>query len=130
LSTDESYLKAEGCSIKDIKGAMPISGVYKIPPKLFDGVFGDDADLVKKACPINNIHEGEPPFLIICADKDLPGIAQMSKDFTNALKESKVSAEMLKLEDRDHVTILLKASKDGDPCGKAMLDFIKEQTKK
>jgi acetyl esterase/lipase len=130
LATDEEYLKAERCSIKDIKGVIPISGVFSIPPKLFDGVFGDDGDVVKKACPINNCHEGAPPFLVLCADRDLPGLAQGAKDFSKALKDCKVPAEMIKFEDRDHITILLKATKDDDPCGKAMLDFIKDHAKK
>jgi len=31
LATDESYLKAEGLKLSDIKGVMAISGVYRIP---------------------------------------------------------------------------------------------------
>ena len=42
LATDESYLQAEGLSLKDVKGVMPISGVYGIPDKMFNEVFGKD----------------------------------------------------------------------------------------
>jgi acetyl esterase/lipase len=31
LGTDESYLKAEGCSHADVKGVVGVSGVYRIP---------------------------------------------------------------------------------------------------
>jgi acetyl esterase/lipase len=31
LATDDSYLKAEGLSLEDIKGVIGISGVYKVP---------------------------------------------------------------------------------------------------
>jgi hypothetical protein len=54
----------------------------------------------------------------------------MSEDFCKALKDKKNSADTLKIEKRSHLSILMDAPKDGDPCGKAMLDFIKEQTKK
>jgi acetyl esterase/lipase len=40
LATDETYLKAHKLSLKDIKGAMPISGVYTIPPVLMERIFG------------------------------------------------------------------------------------------
>ncbi len=40
LATDESYLKAEGLSLKDVKGVMPISGVYAIPDNMFNEAFG------------------------------------------------------------------------------------------
>jgi acetyl esterase/lipase len=131
LATDESYLKAEGCSLKDIKGVMPISGVYNLTPKLiFEGPFGDDDDVLKKASPINNVHEGDPPFYLFCAEKDLPNIAKVSEDFEKALKDAKVPVEFMKMKDRDHVSILVKGVKEGDPVGKAMLDFIHEHTKK
>ncbi len=32
LATDETYLKAEGLSLKDVKGVISVSGVYRIPP--------------------------------------------------------------------------------------------------
>ena len=131
LATDDTYLKAEGCTLKDIKGVMPVSGVYKIdPPQLFENVFGKDEEVLKKASPINDVHEGEPPFLIICADKDLPGIAACSGDFCKVFKDAKLSAELLKVEDRDHMSILTKGIKDGDVVGKAMLDFIRDHGKK
>src|SRR5207253_144196 len=68
LATDESYLQAEGLSLKDIKGAMPISGVYAIPDGLFNEAFGKDPEVRKKAGPINQVREGCPPFLILFGD--------------------------------------------------------------
>ena len=130
LATDESYLKAEGCSLKDIKGVLPISGVFDVQKTEFAHMFGDDVEVRKKASPINQVNAGVPPFLILYADKDLAGIPEGSEAFCKALKDKKANVEILKLEDRNHMTILLKGIKDGDPCGKAMLDFIKEQTKK
>jgi acetyl esterase/lipase len=129
LATDESYLKAEGCSLKDIKGAIPVSGVYDIPPKMFSSVFGDDMDEIRKASPVNRVVEGLPPYLIIYGDKDFPGCEKMSENFCKALKDKKDVAETLKIDGRDHLSILFRCSKEGDPCGKAMLDFIKEHTK-
>ena len=40
LATDESYLKAEKLTLAHIKGVIPMSGVYQIPPLLFASIFG------------------------------------------------------------------------------------------
>ena len=32
LATDASYLKAEGLNVRDLKGVIAVSGVYRIPP--------------------------------------------------------------------------------------------------
>lgn len=134
LATDDSYLRAEGLALKDIKGVIPISGVYMMPdlmPKLlFKDVFGDDAEIRKKAFPMAHCKPGSPPFLIIYARNDFPGCEYMSKQFCKSLKDSACIAETLEIKNRTHITIISKARKDGDPTSKAMLDFIARHTKK
>jgi acetyl esterase/lipase len=127
LATDPSYLKAEGLTIADIKGALPLSGVYMIrPDKRWDPIFGTDAEVLKKASPMEHIKGKLPPFLIAYASKeeDKP-IGKMSEQFGKALKEAKCDAAVLKIDDRDHITIIRKAITDADdPLTQAMLKFI------
>jgi acetyl esterase/lipase len=130
LATDDSYLKAQGCSLKDIKGVIPISGVYDIPPRLFKDVFGEDYHDRKNASPIYHVREGLPPFLIIYADRDFPGCSKMSESFRKSLKDKKNTAELLEVEHRNHISILVKLSKEDDPCGQAMLDFVRKHSGK
>src|SRR5262245_6293776 len=40
LATDERYLRSEGLATSDIKGVMPISGVYRIPPGKLEALWG------------------------------------------------------------------------------------------
>ncbi len=43
LAVDPRYLKAEGLSLTAIKGAIPLSGLFIIPPEpIFDVAFGKD----------------------------------------------------------------------------------------
>jgi acetyl esterase/lipase len=70
LATDESYLKAEGLTLKAIRGAMPISGVFAIPKGMFADAFGRDPKVRKEASPINQVRPNCPPFLILYADRD------------------------------------------------------------
>src|SRR5207253_4124894 len=119
LATDECYLKAEGLTTQAIKGVMPISGIYTIPENLLPSVFGTNAEVVKQAAPINHIHEGAPPFLILYADLDLPTIDKVSQDFYRCLVDKKCQAQVLTVKDRNHMSIIFNAVHDGDPAAAA-----------
>lgn len=124
LATDESYLKAEGLALSDIKGVMPISGVYLIPDKWLTTVFGEDAAVRKAASPLHEIHAGCPPFCILYGDDDFPTCGLVSERFCKALKEEKVSVESHEIKKRSHISIITDCAKDDDPCAKLMIDFV------
>jgi acetyl esterase/lipase len=124
LGTDESYLKAEGLALSDIKGVMPISGAYVIPDGLFNSVFGTDKEVRKKASPMFDVHPGCPPFCILYADDDFPTCGAVSQTFCKTLKESKIEAESREINGRSHIAIITGAGKDDDPCAKALVDFV------
>ncbi len=124
LATDESYLKAEGLSLNDIKGVMPISGVYLIPDKWLTSVFGEDAAVRKAASPLRDIHAGCPPFCILYGDDDFPTCNVVSERFCKALEDDKVPAESHEIKKRSHISIITEAAKDDDPCAKLMVDFV------
>ena len=131
LATDEKYLKAEGLSLKAIRAAIPISGVYRLVAEhsLFAQVFGQDRSLVQKASPITHVGSCDhPPFLIIYADQDFPTCDLVSEEFCKCLKEKKCSAESICVKSRNHFTVLLYIANDGDPVGQAMSKFIATHT--
>jgi acetyl esterase/lipase len=126
LATDEQYLKAEKCSIADVKGVMSISGVYTIS-SLFgplQDAFGKDEEVCKAASPIHHVKDKHPPFLIAYGNKDFPFLDQMAEQFGKKLSASKCTAKVMKL-DRDHFSIIIKLAADADdPLGKAMVEFM------
>ncbi len=133
LATDEKYLKAEGLDLKAIRGAISISGVYRLVAEhsLFPQVFGKDRSLVQTASPINLVGSCDhPPFLIIYADQDFPTCDMVSEEFCKCLKEKKCPADSLCVKDRNHFTVLLYIANDGDPVGQAMAKFIATHTAK
>jgi acetyl esterase/lipase len=131
LATDESYLKAEEVSFKNIKGVMPISGVYEIPPKVLTEVFGKDDEVCKKASPTFNVKEGLPPFLIIYADSDLKYCdKEPAQAFYKALKDKGNDATICEIPDSNHILTLLSASTPNGAVSKKMLEFIHTQTAK
>jgi acetyl esterase/lipase len=154
LATDEKYLQAEGLSLKDIRGAIPISGVYRIhdvqinagiplprgarrtgsangrdatPP--FSSVFGSDANIRRDASPLIHVKPGIPPFLVLYADHDLMLLPEMAREFDSVLKRQQCAAQTLEINKRDHMSILLNITQEGDPAGQAILEFIAKHTK-
>jgi acetyl esterase/lipase len=125
LATNESYLKAEKLSLADIKGAIPISGVYRVGSGgRMKNVFGEDEAGWKDASPMNHITSTLPPFLILYADKDLGPIGKQSADMTEALKKAKVDAEGIEVKERNHGTIIGFIPRENDPTTVAILAFI------
>lgn len=127
LATDESYLKAHDLSVKAIKGAIPMSGVFSIPEWFMPEVFGKDALVKKQAGPLEHVKEGLPPFCIVYADHDMPFCDKMSNAFCAALKEKKCTAEAVEIKKRDHMTIIGLFARENDPALRAVTAFIEKQ---
>ncbi len=123
LATDEDYLKAEKLSLKNIKGAIPVSGVFVVTTRM-KNIFGEDAEVCKKASPKTHVREGLPPFLIIYAESDLGDLGKQAEAFAPALKEKKVEETLVKGKDRNHGTIMMKMAAEDDPATQAVLEFI------
>ena len=131
LATDGSYLKALGLKADVIPGVIPISGVYRIPGRLLASVFGTDAEKRRKAGPIEHVHAGLPPFLILYADKDFAACGKgPSEAFCKALVEKGCKAETCEIKDSTHLKIIMSASRAGDPVSSAILRFIISRAKK
>jgi dipeptidyl aminopeptidase/acylaminoacyl peptidase len=128
LATDESYLKAENLSMGSIRGAIPISGVYRIGGKGFTRIFGDDPEGLKKASPITHVNGNHPPFLILYADKDFKTCDVMSQAMFHALEKHKVESALLEIKDRDHISIIRGIANEDDPATQAILKFVAKHT--
>ncbi|HXG09116.1 MAG TPA: alpha/beta hydrolase [Gemmataceae bacterium] len=124
LATDETYLKAHRLSLSDIRGTIALSGVYTILPGLFSSQFGSDAEVCRKASPLNHVNGKHAPFLLIYADKDYPFCDRMAEQMCQALVRCNCEANTLKIKDRDHISIIVQVQKEDDPTTQAILDFI------
>jgi acetyl esterase/lipase len=130
LATDPAYLKAEGLSVKAIRGVVAVSGVYRVPPnRLFDGVFGRDPAVRKDASPISHVGPGLPHFLVLCAEQDLPTCGKKEAGaFCAALLTKDNLADLMEMKDRNHISIMFSMVDDADPARRAILTFIRKNT--
>ncbi len=137
VAVDESYLKAEGMSLTDLKGCVPVdTAVYDIAAQLkripairvrtYHPVFGDDPAIQTKLSPITHVVKGKgiPPFLILHV-ADRPDSTAQSNAFAKALKEAGVSASTYPAEWKNHGSINVDLGKADDKPTAALFDFLK-----
>ncbi len=126
LATDEQYLSAQGLKSNVIKGVIPISGVYAIPPekRFLPKVFGEDAQLRKLASPVHHVRSQLPPFLILYGERDLPMLDEQAQSLHQTLEKNKNDTQLIELKDRDHFTIIGRMLSQEDEAVQAMLQFL------
>lgn len=125
LCTDGTYLQAHGLTLKAIRAAIPISGIYSFRPDELGIVIGKGAAAAASASPINHVSGDEPPFLILLAASDIPRCDRMSNELRDSLAARGVPAECQTIPQRNHLTIIFQmALSDGDRTAQAMLSYI------
>ncbi len=129
LATDETYLKEQGLALRDLRGVMPVSGLFTLPGnRVFDVPFTPDPTVRLAASPSKHVHAGVPPFLIILGDNDLPSCdLPQAEAFCKALRTKGVPAQLLEVKRRNHLSILINAVYPTDPVTQAMLSFMSTQ---
>ena len=97
-----------------------------LPLKLnvFAPPFGDDPKVREDASPINHVRPGLPPFLIVCAERDLPTLLGMAEDFHQALLANRCNARFLRIANRNHDSVMFHAITPDDPLAWEMLEFV------
>ncbi len=93
---------------------------------VFGPVFGDDAKIRADASPITHVRPGLPPFLFLNAEKDLPLLPGMAKEMHEALLKQGCASTLLKIDGRNHNSVLFKAVTPDDPAARVIVQFIRE----
>jgi acetyl esterase/lipase len=94
----------------------------------FRVAFGNDAEVRKQASPLTHVRKGLPPFLLLYAESEVPGLREMADDFSKALRKVGSSVELREIDGCSHRNILFHLSKPGDPTAKALLEFVRKHT--
>ena len=125
LCTNEKYLAEQNCSLADVRGAIPISGIFEFRAGRYDRVIGEGPEAAESASPIRHLSDRCPPFLVLYAESDIPNCDQMSQRLCRELNQLKVPAESHKISSRNHVSIMFRLMMDTrDPATQQMLRFI------
>lgn len=152
LATDESYLKAQGRSRKDVRGVIGLSGVYcvedlelelsasapgdwlrmrtKLSP--FAAVFGTDLKDLENASPVRHVGPGLPPFLLMNAGLDYPRLRGMARNFAVALAGHCCEVDLREVPWRTHETLVFDiVHRAAEPVTlEAILEFVERNGRK
>lgn len=138
VCTDERYLKAEGLSLANIRGCIPVdTAAYNVPdhvasipgPRaiLYTSVFGNDEAGQKELSPVTYVAKDKniPPFCLLHV-ADRPDSTAQSKAFAKALQEAGIDATVVAGENKNHGTINRDLGTDGDLPTKAVFEFLEK----
>jgi acetyl esterase/lipase len=135
ITVDERYLSEAGLDRSVIRGVAMISGVSDLrahaettvhtPRHYIEEAFGRTREELGEASPIVYVKEGLPPFLVIVAENDPPGLREQGKRFAEALREAGGDALYISVKGRDHFSIVRRFGPSDDPTVGAIVDFIK-----
>jgi acetyl esterase/lipase len=108
-------------------GLGRLIGLPGIPMSLdvFGPAFGSDPQVRADASPLKHVRTGLPPFLILCAEHDLPTLPGMAEEFHRALRDQGCEAQFLKIQQRNHNSIIFRAIHPDDPAARVLLTFIR-----
>jgi acetyl esterase/lipase len=122
LRADEFYpIRGDSVPLPDV----PLPGL-PIHRNIYGPIFGDDPKERDNASPVNHVRRGLPPFLIVEAEHDLPTLAGMAEEFDKALVREGCNSRLVKVEKRNHNSIIFSAITPEDPVARAMIEFVKE----
>ena len=87
--------------------------------------FGSTEEELAAASPIVYIRPGLPPFLVIVAEDDPPGLREQGKTFADALRDAGNDAMYISIKGRDHFSIVRRFGPSDDTTANAISEFIK-----
>jgi acetyl esterase/lipase len=91
-------------------------------------VFGSDSEVQKQASPLYHVRKGLPPFLLLYADREVPGLAMMAEDFAAALRKAGDPVVLKEIPGCTHRSIVVQMHDNREEAGKLFLDFISRYT--
>jgi acetyl esterase/lipase len=111
----------------DGKGLPPGPGL-PLSVNVFGPAFGDDPAVRVQASPRFHVRPGLPPFLLVSSQKDLPTLPAQADQFCRALHEHGNEAWWLRVPDRNHNSVMFRATAPEDPLARAILQFVRMRT--
>ncbi len=118
MVVDNRYLEAVGYQLSDMVAVLCISAAFDVRD------FFAGSDDVEAASPINYVRAGLPPFLLLFAESDLPGIATQAKAMKAALESFNVLVESAMIPHRDHFDIVHQIGAPSDTATQIMCDWM------
>ena len=139
IALDGRYLDHHRFDRSALRGIVPVSGVYDLHAHIDTTVF-TSADHVREAfgsteqellhaSPMRYIRPDAPPFLVIVAEEDPPGLRQQGREFADALRDADIDTMFISVKGRDHFSIVRRFGPSADTTAVAIAEFIHHVSK-
>jgi acetyl esterase/lipase len=134
LATDERYVAAHKLSLRDIRGAVPVSAFYwvertGVAPDRDKSVWGTDKAVWADASPAHHLRKDAPPMLILYADGDDEWRRQQNVEMAQVLQAAgSKTVEIAQIAARTHNTIWSKVSEPNDETAEKIIQFVRTNT--
>ena len=138
LGTDESYLRAEGLSLADIRGVVSLDtqayDIYKLmsnlPPasgEVYRETFGDDPEFWKAMSPQRHAAADKniPPFAVVYTGGK-ESRATLSKEFFASLQEAGIPSVLFPAPEKTHGKLNREFGLPNDRISKLVFDWLDE----
>lgn len=89
--------------------------------------FGPDPRERAKASPVMHVRPGLPPFLLLISANDLPTLSETAGEFHRALLREGCAARLVKLDRRNHNSLIFSAITPEDPAARTILEFLRKK---
>ncbi len=134
ITVDRRYLGALDVPEHALGGTVMISGVADLrihaettvftAREYVEEAFGESMEELAAASPITYVRQGLPPFLVIVAEDDPPGLRSQGKAFADAIRDAGGDVLYISVKGRDHFSIVRRFGPSGDTTADAIADFI------
>lgn len=126
LALNPSFLKKHDLSPSVIRGVITLSGVYDLlTGDTQESVFGRDPAARKDASPLYHLPSPAPPFLVSYCQWDYPTLPDQAKRFHSALREAKISSELLFVPRESHISEMIAVPNPGDLTAEGVIKFVR-----
>ncbi len=90
----------------------------------FKIAFGEDEVICLKASPITHVRKGLPPFLLLVAERDLPGLGYMAEKFEGSLIKCGNTCRNLTIPETTHVSLLAEINRPRSATAREVGSFL------
>jgi acetyl esterase/lipase len=135
LTVDGHYLAEAGAPAESLRGTILISGVADLRAhsqttvftsrEQIEEAFGNSQEELEASSPILYVRPGLPPFLVVVAQEDPPGLRDQGKAFADALRDAGVDVLFISVKGRDHFSIVRRFGPSDDTTAEAVAEFIR-----
>ncbi len=131
VTLDPRYLARRGLTAARIRGVVGLSGVYDLTraatstwmrQRWLTPTFGPSPEALREASPVTWARPQAPPFLLVNAAVDW-GLHRHSEALAAALQAVGGEVEHLRVDDRNHVSLVAGMADPADPATLAVVAF-------